>query len=623
MSKPLFGSLILALTVFSVLAPPVAQANGTARSGPAVYISTAGGKQILAVDGETGNTVVIHTGASGFSPEDIVVGPDKRIYICDTANNKIYRMRQDNTQFETIYDRLTAPSGQKPAGPEGPSFNGNDLYFNTAAGRLSTGVWVITGAAAVAFGEFFNAPTHVLTTTASGEGTAFVAAGTTSAQLLTVEKPSNQVLSCSPSSCSSPTTLIQNPSPCGHASQPVCVLDSPVGIAVNIAGHIFVANRGSLKNINEFDSSGKFVRTYATFSGDSPYFLEFDAFDRLYVVTADNTFANGQVWRIDPGTTPTITSLVILAASGSILTTDAVGLGLAPGTFVEHQYSSTVTSNTFDFGTDQVVISFLGSINDPGFDLIVFREEIPPALLATQLTLNFPNASCTGYIADPGTCVVYEIFGESGQSTPPVPTDPPIRSSTTFSGDIQFHVFYSTSTTLDPVLAHAKDGSPNIQTPVDQYDEDIINAFSTLLTFLTPPGDPVMKGESGGFSRLAVLNKPLLNPNANSLCFQSPVPPGRIFNLGQTVPVKFEITTGPLCTGSFITTATMHLSVVQEGAGFQQVQSTAGSTTGDLFRIGGNQYVFNLDTKNYTAGHFFITVWGDGIGPQPTDFFLQ
>src|SRR5712692_7021454 len=100
MSKRLFGSLAIVLVFAFLLLPGLAVAQG-ARSGPAVYISTADGKQILVVDGETGNTVAIHSEASGFSPEDIIVGPDKRIYICDTANNKIYRVRQDDTQFET------------------------------------------------------------------------------------------------------------------------------------------------------------------------------------------------------------------------------------------------------------------------------------------------------------------------------------------------------------------------------------------------------------------------------------------------------------------------------------------------------------------------------------------
>src|SRR6266852_3454582 len=117
MSKRLFAFPTILLILAVLFLPGLAVAQG-ARSGPAVYVSTAAGKQILVVDGETGNTVAIHSEASGFSPEDIIVGPDKRIYICDTANNKIYRVRQDDTQFETIYDALTAPSGQKPVGPE-------------------------------------------------------------------------------------------------------------------------------------------------------------------------------------------------------------------------------------------------------------------------------------------------------------------------------------------------------------------------------------------------------------------------------------------------------------------------------------------------------------------------
>src|SRR5712692_4151731 len=114
----------------------------TVKSGPAVYISTFAGQQILVVDGAVGTTVGIHTVtiADSFFPEDIVVGPDKRIYICDPAHSKIYRVRQDDADFESIYDFSTAMFPHNPTGPEGPSFKGNDLYFNTTGSESGMGV---------------------------------------------------------------------------------------------------------------------------------------------------------------------------------------------------------------------------------------------------------------------------------------------------------------------------------------------------------------------------------------------------------------------------------------------------------------------------------------------------
>src|SRR5713101_4126077 len=145
----------------------------TVKSGPAVYISTFAGQQILVVDGAVGTTAAIHTvpipvDTNNFLPEDIVVGPDKRIYICDPALSKIYRVRQDDKQFETVYDLSTATPPKNPGHPEGPSFSGSDLYFNTAGATTGTGVWKIAGAAGVAFGGSFSAPTHVLTQAAAG-----------------------------------------------------------------------------------------------------------------------------------------------------------------------------------------------------------------------------------------------------------------------------------------------------------------------------------------------------------------------------------------------------------------------------------------------------------------------
>ncbi len=597
----------------------------TVKSGPAVYISTFTGQQILVVDGAVGTTVAIHTAsiANSFTPEDIVVGPDKRIYICDPNQNKIYRVRQDDTGFETIYSQNSNSS--LPAFPEGPSFNGSVLYFNTHffQGEGSNGgVWKITGATGTVPSGGFT-PTQVFDRSTAGEGTAFGTAGTTSGKLLAVERSSNQVLRCDPSSCS-PTTLIP-PSPCGGEEQPPCRLDSPIGIAVRKSdGHIFVANAGStLQNINHFNSSGVFQETYASFSGnDHPFFLEFDALDRLYVVTADLTGAGGKVWRIDPpGGETNLVFLVALSTSiGGVLSDEAVGLGLAPNAAITQTYTSTVKTNRYNFGTDQVNITFPGVSTT--FALTVFREEVPEALLGLQLATNFANIPCFGYDSDPGTCVGYEE-GVGPTLDPLPPAD--------FTGPVDYQVFYTPpagATTGAPVLAHALDN--NLQTPVDQYDENELKGF-TLATSVGPPDPDGMDGSSsGGLSRHVALNTPL-KQTGTTFCPQPPVAmDGLTFGKPQTIAIKFLIAaSGGSCAAGPFVTSPMPMSQLwlfnPATSTFITPTASGNSSIPNAFHFdpSSGMSIFNLSTKDLPAPATYIfTITSDSVSAHFSFFLL-
>ena len=595
----------------------------TVKSGPAVYISTFAGQQILVVDGAVGTTAKLHTvpipvDTNNFLPEDIVVGPDKRIYICDPALSKIYRVRQDDKQFETVYDLSTATPPKNPGHPEGPSFSGSDLYFNTAGATTGTGVWKIAGAAGVAFGGSFSAPTHVLTQAAAGEGTAFGTAGTTSGQLLAVEKSTNQVLSCNPSSCT-PTILIQN------LVEGSPVLDTPFGIAVNSAGDIFVANGGStLQNINHFGPGGTFIGTYASFSGKGfPAFLEFDALDRLYVVTtADSTAAGGKVWRIDPqGGETNLVFLVALSTSIPGVASDkAVGVGVAPTAAITKTYSSSIKSNTFDFKTaglpidqtDKVMISFAGA---SAFDLTVFREEIPEALLGLQLATNFANIPCAEYDSDRGTCVVYEE-GVGPKLNPLPPSD--------YTGPVDFQVFYPGIGIIGtPVLAHARDDM--LQTPVDQYDENELKGF----TLATSVGDPTgMDGGSGGLSRHVALNTPLVLAGTTFCGFDPPVAQGGLtFSKPQTIAIKFRIAAsgGSCAAGPFITNAASQLWLFDVTTSTFITPGPSGdSSAPNFFHVDttSGENIFNLSTKDLAPGTYIFTMTSNSVSAQFSFFFL-
>jgi len=595
--------------------PDATTVNKTVKSGPAVYISTFAGQQILVVDGAVGTTVAIHTEtfASSFSPEDIVVGPDKRIYICDPGHSKIYRVRQDNknTSFETIYNQNGSTS--LPAFPEGPSFRDNDLYFNThflEGGGSNGGVWKITGATGtVPFGGF--TPTKAFDSAASGEGTAF----DTSGNLYAVERSSNQVLKSS-SPYTSSTVFIPQCSEC-------TVLDNPIGIAVrNSDGHIFVANAGStLQNINHFDSTGALVETYASFSGtDFPFFLEFDALDRLYVVTNDLSGAGGKVWRIDPpGGETNLVFLVALSTSiPGVASDEAVGLGVAPTAAITKTYSVSPPSpvtNTFDFSTDQVKITFpaVGT----AFNLTVFREEIPEALLGLQLATNFANIPCAEYNSDRGTCVVYEEL--DGTTLNPLPT-------VDFTGPVDFQVFYPGIGTIGtPVLAHARDGS--LQTPVDQYDENELTGF-TLATSV-PLTDPTgMDGSSGGLSRHVALNTPLVLAGTTFCGFDPPVAQGGLtFSKPQTIAIKFRIATsgGSCAAGPFITNAVSQLWLFDVTTSTFITPGPSGSSSApNLFHVDttSGENIFNLSTKDLAPGTYIFTMTSNSVSAQFSFFFL-
>ncbi len=601
----------------------------TVKSGPAVYISTFVGQQILVVDGAVGTTAAIHTvpnsgiTADTFSPEDIVVGPDKRIYICDPEHSKIYRVRQDDTGFETIYNQNGNLS--LPAFPEGPSFNGSDLYFNTHFSQgdgSNGGVWKITGAtASVPSGGF--TPTQVFDRGTAGEGTAFGTAGTTNGKLLSVERSNNQVLSCDPSSCTSPTTLIP-PSPCGGEEQPPCRLAMPIGIAVRKSdGHIFVANAGSLQNINHFDSSGAFVETYASFSGnDHPFFLEFDALGRLYVVTADLTGAGGKVWRIDP--TGGETNLVFLVALSTSITgvasNNAVGVGVAPNAAITKTYSAgSPVSNTFDFATDQVKITFPGV--STAFDLTVFREEVPEALLGLQLATNFAGITCFEYNSDRGTCVGYEEG--VGLKLDPLPP-------TNFTGPTDYQLFYTPPTGLavgKPVLAHALDN--NLQTPVDQFDEDELKGF-TLATSVSTDPDGMDGSSNGCCSRHVALNTPLVQ-TGTTFC---PLPPvamdGLTFNKPQTIAIKFQIAAsgGSCAAGPFVTSPAPNSQLWlfnPATSTFITPDSSGSSSLPNAFHFDPTSGVsiFNLNTKDLPAPATYIfTITSDSVSAHFSFFFL-
>jgi sugar lactone lactonase YvrE len=585
--------------------------------GPTLYVTSPDGTQILTVDGTTGATAVLFSPGAGFLPHAIVFGPDGKLYVSEPQNNQIDRVNPDGTGFEVVYK--FSVSGQ-PTGPEGLHFNGGyDLYF-TAQGPNGTSVWKIAGVATLGTGGPFPSPASVVALAAgstSGTGAAFGRTGT----LLFVDQTRSTVMQSLPPYTSA-TALISSG------------LNNPTGIAVNSTGDIFVADTGT-NQILRFTETGTLVGTYVSFGASgSPLYIAFDASDKLYVVTNTETDALGDdanIFRVDPGSPSSpvlLQSLNSLCSSengngrgscisGSGLLSDT-GLGIAvppTSTSLSFPYGPATSSNIFNFGSDSIKFNFTGAVLT-NFTMWVTKTQVLPKNLQSQLgTAVFPvGTSCVQFSHEGGFCDTYTVAEGAIGSPAPV-------SGTDFMGPIQVVMAYFTQNQAqNPSLGHASGSSAT-------FTENIIFNY---VPQLIPGSDDGLSGNANGFSRFTPLNTPLVltGGNAGSLCgLFSPAPPqGFVFSIGTTVPIKFSLTTGANCTGQFIQNAVARLSLVKVvGSNFivQDVQSSSSSNTLNFFRIGGHQYVYNLDTSKLTPGSYVMTIWGSAFSPISVPFRLQ
>jgi len=401
--------------------------------GPPVYVST--GSQILAVDGSSGVTSVLYT-SSGESPyydlEGLVAGPDNLIYITDPGDGYIFRMPQaGTTELTTVYQYSCSGETCPPNQPQGPSFSTTgQLAFNTENGE---GVWQIS------FDSSDNpgAPVQIIpSAAASGEGSTFNHAD----ELLIVDWSSADVLQQTAPGASSTTTLISG-EPLSH----------PVGVAVNSSGNIFVSNFGGECDgyIEQFDSTGNDVNTYVDFGCEQPWFIQFDASDRLYVVTSyGEESSSSKVYRVDPiaGSPPTGTATLLVdlgyAYSNNTITGlnwsgGAVGVAL-PGTgtgnsyttppqpipptcpsqgcTVTTNYGTVIPSNTYTFppGTDFGDAATASiAVNFQLWNPTVFNTTRLPATSTNTWSGGTPvpsGTTCTPIAGTGGNCIVIEVL---------------------------------------------------------------------------------------------------------------------------------------------------------------------------------------------------------------------
>ncbi len=244
MSKRYFLLLTLALLFLPDRA--------SAQSFP-VFVSVTNTARIVKFEGGSASVVkdlsIFGTPSNPVVPEDMVFGPDGRLYICDSSGNRIFRMNPDGTGAEKIYDSTDFPNplgpdglpgtadDTAPIGPEGPSFLDDDLYFNTRS-PFHSGVWKIPNVASLPLPSV-PGPVNLIPSISIpndinefpfGEGTAFDPQG----RFIIVDRAGDRILRAS-APFTFASVIIAN-------SAPQVPLDIARGVAVNGAGEIFVSN---------------------------------------------------------------------------------------------------------------------------------------------------------------------------------------------------------------------------------------------------------------------------------------------------------------------------------------------------------------------------------------------
>jgi len=545
--------------------------------GTPIFVSTFGG-QILSIDSETGTTLATYTGDDDFYPEDIVVGPDGMVYVCDTQGDRIFRMDQDLVSAEEVY---TFGEGGGPQGPEGPSFGpGDDLYFNTRDPNHS-GIWRIPGIASVPFdASSFPAPVNVFdaddTGSEFGEGTAWTLDG----RLLVVDRTLQRIL-VSDSGFTSLTDLTGD------------LNTDPYGVAVNSSGDIFVAFLDT-GNIEWFSPAGASQGIWASFgTAEGPYFIEFDASDTLYVTTSGS---GGMLQKVDP--------------SGFPISTVASGLGTAVGVAVpatsaseEQEFTSEDNSQDYDFGDHTLVIT---TDVEGSCDVTVIATETPPEDVADRMEEYFPDAECVRYGGHGGNCIVYSIFPY------PVPD--------CFDGDyIELVTKYYSEAESNPAFLHDPSGDDS-----DDFTEDILVSY---YPDGLPGGDPAKRGRTDTFQEFVSVDLGFGEDREGYfLGFERPLKSNGSarFKSGRTIPVKFSAMDQ---SGKPIRDAVARLAVARVEPDFQimPVLPAGKSNVGTLFRSSGKKgkYVYNLKTTGYARGIYSITVSSDSFPPQTVRFTIR
>jgi hypothetical protein len=472
--------------------------------GPPVYVSTGISNgvsteipsgQILAVDGSSGVTSVLFTspGIQYYDFEGLAVGPDNLIYVTCPDDALIFRIDKYGGSLDTVYQKISGVPG--PYEPQGPSFTTTGLLdFNTADYE---GVWQIS------FDSSDNpsAPTEIIPPPGDwwGTGTAFNLAD----ELLFAEAPWGT---------SGPSEVFQQTSPGAGTAAPLITsnLSTPIGVAVNSSGNIFVANLNNYQYsgylnagyIAQFDSQGNYLGNYVNFSCyseygpcDTPTFMQFDASGRLYVVTGQDAYGDyGKVWRVDPcgSTTCTPTLLIDLSYAYSTGTVPGLNWNSAVGVAV----AGTGTSNSYT--TPPVPIP--PTCSSTGCTVTTSYNAVIPVN-----TYTFPPGTNFGDTATASIAVNFQEWNPTLFNTTRLPTTLTGPSSNTWSGGTPVYP----GTTCIPiagtggnciviqVLCYAANGAPILPCEIFAPSGSLIGLMTTYQTQASQPNPGVIIADDG------------------------------------------------------------------------------------------------------------------------------
>lgn len=203
------------------------------------------------VSGQFTETII---GTGLTSAEGLVCGGDRRLYLAQSGvfggPMRIVRLDQNGQNLTTILDFGKFPELTASGGPEGPSFVGGQLFFSTtlAQGLSNTGVWNKSSSGPVQSVLPFLPKGN----SNGGGATALLRTGPFAGNLLAVDEANAKVVRTAP-----PFTAAQ-----AGVDFITTNLTTPVGLAINPAGDVFVSNTDG--TIQRFGPDGTPLGLYAT-----------------------------------------------------------------------------------------------------------------------------------------------------------------------------------------------------------------------------------------------------------------------------------------------------------------------------------------------------------------------
>ena len=398
----------LPVLITMLLVPATAAAQTT------MYVCTPAKQILKVVDGPglTVTTTVLYSNSLDAPYDDCVVGPEGLLYVSSGSN--ILALNPLSLPSNAVATPAVATLPPAAGDARGLAFNVTTLYINSASGGVFTlAAGTLSNPAAIPLGS-------------SGRGAVFNVVGS-------LIFASGATVRSAPPPYSSSTALV------GPSGSPL-----PFGVAVDTCKQIVFAD-ASTNTIQRVTGSGP-VDTGVSFADDDedevediPRYIEVASNNDMFIVTSDEDFNNGKIWRahfvfathgsVDCSSTPTTTKLVDLVdafdSSGS-----AIGIALAPTHHdITKTFSATQCTNDYDFGYHRVRLTFtncaaaFASITSADINVEALKSTLAEVDFASGVLPNpLPSPPIEGmrYSAMGGFPVQYQftLLGD-GENPPP------------------------------------------------------------------------------------------------------------------------------------------------------------------------------------------------------------